>query len=490
MKKVLIAILMIIALVLCVSSASAAINADTLTIGDSNTDAANSEGDDGDGVDSHKPATLTLTSSGAGAITGLTCVVESVEDGYRNINSADDNDWEDDLDITITVPTDTIPDNGSVDVTVNARIVSKLDAVNSDGEAGAFKVATIKCSGTEGGSPIEKLVDVKMQRENMLTLEDVRITSDEHDESSYDMSDDGDTVDEIKPEETVTVEIEAENQYNDEDDVEIDTEVAIEIDEGEMDVSEDEDIGDIDTEESDSATLEFDVEDDASGEYTAYITVIGEDDHGARHGERLELEFDVERKKYEFVIKDADLDYSEVSCSRGNTIKVKIASLGTRGDDEVFLYIENRALGIDFVKEDLELDDYDGSDDTYTKTLMFTVPSNLAAGSYPISVSLYYSGDEDDGVHADEKDVVLTVRNCGGTTTTDEIDMPDNVEITDSGQIEVTVPENVLQEFGIVETVDEGESFTDSTAFIVLLAILVIAVLGGEVALIVLLAKK
>jgi len=118
------------------------------------------------------------------------------------------------------------------------------------------------------------------------------------------------------------------------------------------------------------------------------------------------------------------------------------------------------------------------------------VPANLAAGTYDISVKLFYSGDEDDGVHADEKDVSLTVKACGPIVDNTPVDnLPDNVQVSDDGQVEITIPDSILEEFGIVETVDEP-GFSDSTGFVVLLTVLITLAVGGIVGLIVVLVKR
>ena len=153
MKKILLGILVAMMLVLSVSVVSATMSGTDITLGSDSTEAANPNYDDGDGKDSHKSGTFQLSSSGAGVITNVACTI-TPESGYKNINSDDTDDYEDDLDMNVTPQSTTIADNGSILVDVSARIPAQLDAVDSDGKAGAFKTATITCTGTEGASQV------------------------------------------------------------------------------------------------------------------------------------------------------------------------------------------------------------------------------------------------------------------------------------------------------------------------------------------------
>lgn len=483
-KSILMVILMIIVLVLSVSIVSATMTGTDVTLGDENTEAANPNADDGDGEDSRESETFTLTNSGDEDITDLVCTI-APESGYKNINSDDEDDFEDDLDMNLTIPSTTIENGTSITITVDARIPAKLDAVDSDGDASSFKTATITCTGTEAGNTITETIDVNMQRENKLELKKVYVTSDKHDHKSYK---DGDEVDELKPEEDIEVEIKAENIYDKDDDVEIDGITAyVVIDDGDMDIDEDKDLNDLDPDEDDLVTISFDIEDDVDEDtYTGEIYVIGDDEFGARHGEKWEIEWKVEREKYEFVIKKAELDYDEVSCSRSNSIAIKIESIGDRGDDEVSVYAKNADIGIDFKKEDIELDEYDGDDNTYSKTISFTVPDDLKAGTYTINVQVWYSGTNregsNEGVLADDKDVVLTVKDCATAVEEEEEEEEEIEVITDEGT-ETAVPPSVSEDLGIVETTET--SFRDSTAYAVILIAAIVVALGSGIVLIV-----
>ncbi|GAI27269.1 unnamed protein product, partial [marine sediment metagenome] len=246
------------------------------------------------------------------------------------------------------------------------------------------------------------------------------------------------------------------------------------------------DIGDIDPEEENSGTVSFTVDEDVDDNtYDMEIDVEGDDEHGAKHGERWEIDFDVEKKTHDIIIKSASISDEAVSCMRGdNSIQVKLINIGKKDEDEVSLYVKNTNLALDFEKEDLEIDE----GDDYIKTISFTVPEDMKSGTYSIRVSAYYSGDEDDGVLGDMKDIDLTVSTCAVTEPTTPVTTPSDVTTTPSGDVEVTVPEDVLEEFGITET-EEDKPFRQSAGFIVLLTVLVMGALGGVTVLVIYLVK-
>ncbi|MEE9524998.1 MAG: hypothetical protein V3V78_00130 [Candidatus Woesearchaeota archaeon] len=474
MKKVFTAILAAILLIFCVATASAAVSVESTfdsnspLFGGSSQMASNSNADDEVDENIHDTGDVTLNSTAAVTVTSITVVPES---GFT----------ETELNITLDDADLTLAANVPEAITLKARIPENLDAVDSDLEEVAFKVATVTIN-FNTGTPIS--FDVYMQRKNMLDVNDVEIKV--NDDDTYD---EDDTVDEVKPGSYLEISVEVENTYDeDDDDVDIDVELKIDIDDdSDFDIDDGDDVG-LDAEEEGTLKATIEVESDADDEdYDMFIDLEADDAHGAKHGVSYEVNLKIERKSHDVVIKSLNLGLDNVECSRDNSIFVKIENIGKRDEDEVSLYLKSDALDIDFAKENFDLDE----NDDYSKTLSFNVPADLNAGTYLITASVYYSGTKSDGVHADEKDIPLYVQVCGGSTVVDTTpSTPTNVGVTDDGQIQVTVPDAVLQGFGIVETYEEDESFTDSTAFIVLLSALVIALLGGEAALIVWLVKK
>ena len=474
MKKSMIFILTILALVLCVTSVSAAVtvtssySSSTPTFGDDSQMASNPNADDVDDENIYDTGAVIINNTGnALNITSITVVASS---GFSNTNSNDDGY----INITITDADITIAANTTEAFTLNARIPESLDAVDSNFDEVAFKVATVTFNFNDSSSAS---FDAYMQRKNMLDIKDLEISVD-GDANDYD---DDDRIKDVKPGDDIEVSVSVENLYDKrDDDVDIENvDVTVEIDDGDMDVDEDDDLGDISSDNDETATMTFTVEDDVDDDtYDMVLTVDGEDEHNAKHGVKYELDFEVERKSHDIIIKSASIEESEVSCTRGgNSVSVKLYNQGKNDEDEVALYVDNKDLDLEYELEDIEIEE----SDYYSKTITFDVPSDLEIGTYTIVVNAYYDGDEDDGVLADAKDLDLVVKSCTTTSTTSD----STVTTTESGDVEVTVPDSVLDEFEEVTESEEESSFTDSAFFIVILTLAVVGLLGAGVFLVV-----
>ncbi|MBR9691667.1 hypothetical protein GOV06_02680 [Candidatus Woesearchaeota archaeon] len=455
-KSILMVILMAIALVFCISTVSAAVTVESTfsssapTFGDENQMASNPNADDVDDENIYDTGDVTLNSTAAVTITGISI---SPASGFS----------ESDLSITVDDSDTALAAGVPEAVTLKARIPEDLDAVDDNLEEAAIKVGTATITFSDASTAS---FDVYMQRKNMLDIDDIDIIVD--DDESYD---EDDNIDELKAGSVIEIEVNVENTYDDDDDdVDMDVELTVEIDDdSDFDIDDGNDV-DLDSEEDGTleatVTVEDGIDDD---DYEMTLFIEGDDENGAKHGAAFEIDLEVERKSHDLIIKSTSLGFSTMSCSKGqNSVYVRVSNDGKNDEDESAVYITNSDLGIDFSKEDFEIEERDD----WSKTLTFEVPDSLAVGIYPIRIRVYYSGDEDDGVLADLVDIDLEIKACSTTT------IPDTAPEDPVTEEVVEIPDEVLEEFGITETVDKG-SFTDSTAFIVLLVVLILGAGAG-----------
>ena len=147
-KSISMTILIAMILLLSVSTASASLSGPTtvpVVLGGTSTSAANPNYDDDAGKDSSVTGTFTLTSSGAGNITSLACTI-SPANGYKNILSNNTDDYDDDLNMVVTLPDTTLINDSFMTVDVAARIPAKLNDVDGDGDPTSYKTSTITCT--------------------------------------------------------------------------------------------------------------------------------------------------------------------------------------------------------------------------------------------------------------------------------------------------------------------------------------------------------
>lgn len=471
-NKILTVLLVVFALILSVALVNAAVTVTstfgdtTPTFGSESQQASNPNADASSDEDIYDTSDVTFNNDGSSDVT-ITSISVSPASGFD----------EEDLDITLDDSDLIINANSSEAVTLSARIPEQLDAVDKDGDPMAFKVGQVTVN-FDSGSPVT--FDVYMQRENKLELKKVYVTSEEEGRKSYT---DGDKVEQLKPGEDIEVEVKAESNYDkSDDDVEMqDITATIIIDDGDMDVDEEEDLSDLEGGEEDTVTIKFDIEDDVDEDtYDGSIYIIGEDEHGARHGEKFQIDLEVERQSHELKISTTSVSPSTIECQRSVTMTAKIANTGKKDEDEVYLYVKSDSLGIDFSYTDFELD----SDDSLTKTFNKIIPDSVKPGTYIIRFNVYYSGDEDEGVLGDLKDTNLVVKSCAPVAPVEE----DADEEEEEEDVEIVVPDDntVITPPVAPTTTTTESSFMDSDAYLI---ILVAAIVAAFFSLVILLIK-
>jgi len=412
MKKILLASLFMIIAVLCISTANATVSANTFssstpTFGSSSQQASNPNADEEADENIYVNSTSIILSSNVSTAVN----VSSISYTYASGLSLSD------LSLSYgSLPTGiTNTTNGTL--ILRARVSEKVDAVDNDGDPVAIKVADAVLTLSDSNTIT---IPLYMQRENKLEIDKVLVSINGGSLKSYSSS--GKTVD-VERTDDVEIQVKIENKYDEsDDDVKIeditvngDFGSSSDIAEDEDDVEDiDEDASDLDSEEDDTVDLmTFEVHEEADADYDAKIYVVGDDEHGARHGEKWDITFDVEVETHDLRLTKAELSPSEVSCSRTSTLRVTGINLGKRDEDDVRITVTNSALSLEQQKDmgDIENDE---DDNDFSASFTITVNDSVKAGTYPIYVRLYRDVDELDYTMTSS----LIVKACTAAATT------------------------------------------------------------------------
>jgi hypothetical protein len=202
-------------------------------------------------------------------------------------------------------------------------------------------------------------------------------------------------------------------------------------------------------------------------------TIEGDDDTNSKntHTFSMVVRLEVNLESDDVRITSIDLSPSTLQCSRDVTMSVNVRNHGSNDQDEVRMQIDNDALGIDqdfeFVLEEA------GEDDDARRSFGFSVPDTQRAGSYPIDVHVFIDGDELE----DEERASLRVEDCGATDADEEEEEEPSVVTTPPTTTPTTGGDTGGITGGAVfETVEVP--FTQSNAFLALMIVGIIAVLG------------
>ncbi len=434
----------------------------SLSLGSKSQDRSNPKADDERDRNVNVTGIVTITNNGGETIKNLkfdrVTGLSKYSSAFADANSK-----------SVTLAATELAPGASTTATVILRVPENLDAINSNGDHVAFDVAQLTFSGTKSDgvtalSPVTS--SVSMMAENNLKFKIGKILFD----SKSEKIDDGDTVDDIKPGMALELELEVESKLKDKDDLDIeDVVITVEStgDTDDLDVDEEDEIDTISPDETVVSTISFDVEDDASkGKESLLISLEGVDENGAKHGEAWKISLDIKREDHEISIKSATLVPSSLSCDASAELSINIRNTGRRDEDKVYLRVYSTELNFN---SNVEVGSLDSNDE---EARSFTVPVavDAASGTYRVNIETYYNV----GTKSDTDAKVLAKQACEKLQPPKEDEKKDSV---------VVVP---LPEDGTVKTPEivtpapeEKKGFFDSKAFMAVLILGYVAVLGG-----------
>ncbi len=321
----------------------------------------------------------------------------------------------------------TIPASESRQVTITADIPLDFDAVDSNTlKEKAFVIGQLTVSTTGG---VSDTADISMQAKNQLEIKDINVDCDGITESV----DDGDEVENLRPDMSCSVEVEVENNFRENDvsgqrigDVEFDT-ITIEItsDEDDLDCKDDDDVDGLDADDEDTVTLECEIEEDADdGKASVDVRASGFDENGALHGEEINFKLEVDRKKHDLLFKSATLSPNTVdSCTGGNVrVSANMQNLGQRDERDAKVKASIAGLGLSDETAEMEIDE----DSSRTVTLNLQLAPETKAGVYSVLLESFY----ETSVFSNSEALDLVVEKCEAAEDMEEEEETEEKETT------------------------------------------------------------
>jgi hypothetical protein len=387
---------------------------------------------------------------------------------------------------------------GSTQVKVIADIPLDFNAVETSQsatdflDAKAFKIGDIQA---KIGTVVNATAELKMQAVNQLEIKKARLECGTKAESL----DDGDKVENLKPDTQCTVEVEVENNFaNDDDedasgtelkigDIEFDTvDVSLEVDDSDLDLNEDEDLDGLGADDEDSVSVDFDIDEDTNdGTYTMDVFVSGRDENGAEHGEHWEIKLEVERLSHDIQIRSPSISPERVSACEGGSVRVtsRILNAGKRDEDEVAVELSIPDLKFTKRVDQVTLDE----DDSTTVNFVADVPAASRAGIYRATLATFF----DNTAPSNSQALEFAVDKCEDEDST--VVMTEPAQTTQTGQAGTTTqtgstathPATTGGAVAVPRARVTSSGFTDSGAYLWLLGGLGVVLLVIIVALLV-----
>lgn len=356
--------------------------------------------------------TLTVTNTHATKIYALGALTYSKESKFSDAKFLHT--------VTFSAPSlSSLAPGASATVTVTAVVPTNLDSVDASMVASSFKTGTITLTATEGANPaITVNKDLKMQAKNELKFRKgkVRVQS-EGSLPSEKTFRDGNTVKDIKPGDKLNLEFDVENNYPSSGTRETDfDDVTVRItltNENDFDLDDDEDSFSISAGDTETAKFSMTVEEDAKDrKSTVEATILGTDENGAKHGQKVRASLDVTRDNHDVVIRKIDLTPARIACGASRTVQAATSLLnrGKLDEDEAGVEVRIADLGVSERKTGLSLD----QDDSSSATVTLTIPESAKAGTYNVDVVSLY----DTTVKNNVRSASLTIEECKKPETT------------------------------------------------------------------------
>lgn len=429
-----------------------------LTFSSEQIDLGSSSTNRGDAV----ATTLQIQNTGTRTITNL--AVDITDARGRTIDE--------DYNAIVSINKNTLAPGEQATVTISLN-------VPEDAHARPTKIAEVTVSGLDGGNNVEDEVPVYLEAESHLVIEDVDIEVNRKDEGSLD---DGDNFDELFEGDEVKLTITLQNTYSDDDD-EIE-DAYVEVTDDNWDIDEASDKQDIDGDDGEATfTITFTIDDEIEDDITSLlIKAYGEDNRediaSFNHYDEWEIQFEIDRKDDDIRIKDITFDRNPVDCTANSvTMDVTLRNYGLDDQDEIFIYAYSDKSELDWNEKKTYIS-LDTGEET-TRSFNIDLPNNLDENTYIVTVEVKYDISKD----ADEEMALLDVvcyNDVPEEDTGDEdVDEEDELIIDvddqlDNGDGDGSLTGNVV--YGQPKT--GFEEFTESTAYLVLLAVLSITILG------------
>ena len=328
-------------------------------------------------------------------------------------------------------------DDGAKDVTIEANAVDQELTyevrVPHEKDSGESNIGTITVTdkADAANTASKDLVQNTLTMLRFIELE-VDYTSEDGSESEdFDGDDEADTewdlAERAIPGEEIIFTFKYENSLDkDYQDSDFD-EVIITIDGDDLsdEVDDEWDLGSLDAEADDTFEIAFIPEDDADGNYELEITFEAEDENNVKYEVVRTLSIEIKRERDDVRIVTSEALGTVDSCSEELLFKVKIRNFGSDNQKYAGVTIYNEALDINENIQDLELDEFDDSDDSWEKTFNFAL-DNIEADTYLFDIRSYIDRDEE----MDHELVNVVVSECAteDTTSDDETDSEEETQ--------------------------------------------------------------
>ena len=359
---------------------------------------------------------LEITNSGSETLSNWSIEFES-DDSDDDENTMEDNDG-DEINVDISDANSSLEPGESMTIEITFDVDSDMDIDSYDG--------TLSVSADGASSTVTETLNVGIDVEAEICEEGIQGS-----DFNVDIKE-PDTDDDFNAGETITVEVEIENRANDDLDIEIEV-ILLNEDSGEKEEVVKEEAS-IDEDEEDTYYIEIELPSDLDedDDYTIYVQVHedGNEDDSCDYDS---VPIDIERNDRDAQITDTSVSPSSgLLCEEDYRVSIDVESTGDKEIDNLYIEIFDGDLGISESSSEFDLGDHNDNDNDQKISFDFTVPADLAAGSYYLEADLF----DEDGDLLDDELILVSVDACSASAESSDGD--DSLEVSLSQDYDVS----------------------------------------------------
>jgi len=389
---------------------------------------------------------------------------------------------ESDLKVNFSLPKTALAPGESMTIPVIVRIPEKLDAVSLKLlNPEPVSVGTLEFSAVSAtsGAAVKAVTAITLQTDNHLdVIDNVKFTYGGKTKSASN----DELVKDVRAGQAVDIEVTVKNTFTERENIDI-QDVTVRVTSGTLDIDEEDDLGDISPQDKETVKFTTTIDEDADDNtYDVEVTADGKDEFGARHGERIVIRFEIKRKSHEIEIKGIIVNPPTVACEKEARLTTSIRNSGKNNEKSVVVRVASPDLGFGAMSDPIELDENDED----TASFAVPVPESLPRpANYRITVETYY----DTSVKSNSDVALLSVQKCAPAAVQEEEEQlpvkEEKLPVTVITVPPLAQPTNVTP-----PQQQEKKSLLESPAYLAILGLGYVVVLGGGAALLIKLMRK
>ncbi len=150
----------------------------------------------------------------------------------------------------------------------------------------------------------------------------------------------------------------------------------------------------VDANDHEQSEFSIHLADDTEESHDYYVYAYVEDEDNSSSCNSAFKGISIQREKHRLILENFSTSEASYSCESTAGVEISLKNIGRSKEEDIYLVVENEALGISTTSDTFTLEEYDDSPYKATINLDFSLPDNVSPGEYLLKATAHYSGKE------------------------------------------------------------------------------------------------